>query len=171
MGVFEGAMRGRRPDGWWYPWLFVGGMGVVVLANAAMVAIALGTWTGLETEGHYQKGLEYNRNLAAAEAQAALGWTLTLDAAPTARSGESHVVDLHLVLADRDGRPLNNLDVSVMLIRPTHEGFDQEVRLLPAGDGAYAATVKLPLPGQWEARVLAARGDIQFQEVRRLQLP
>lgn len=164
-------MRSKRADGWWYPWIFVGGMAFVVLVNGIMVFFALNTWTGLETVGHYQKGLEYNRDLAAAKAQAALGWTFKLDATPTASSGKSRDIDLRLTFSDRDGRPLDGLDISVLLIRPTHEGFDREIRLQPAGRGLYTAQATLPLPGQWTARILAARGNAEFQDVKRLRLP
>lgn len=171
MALTEGSPRGKRADGWWYPWIFVGAMALVVVVNGIMVAIALGTWTGLETEGHYQKGLEYNRNLAAAEAQAALGWTLTLEAAPIARDDKRRTVDLRLAFADRDGRPLDGMKVSVVLMRATNEGFDREVHLDPIGDGIYGARAVLPLPGQWEVRVLARRGETEFQDLKRLVLP
>ena len=169
--MLEGVMRSKRADGWWYPWIFVGGMAFVVLVNGIMVFIALNSWTGLETEGHYQKGLEYNRDLAAAKAQAALGWTFALEAEPTASAGKNRTVDLRLSFADRDGQPLDGLDVSVLLMRPTHEGYDQTIPLKPAGGGLYEAQATLPLPGQWSAHVLAARGDSEFQDEKRLRLP
>ncbi len=171
MTMLEGVMRIKRTDGWWYPWLFVGGMAFVVLVNGIMVFIALNTWTGLETEGHYQKGLEYNQDLAAAKAQAALGWTFALEAVPTASDGKARTVDLRLSFADRDGLPLDGLDVSVLLMRPTHEGYDQKVSLKPAGRGLYEAQATLPLPGQWSAHVLALHGDSEFQDKKRLRLP
>ena len=51
----------------------------MLLANGAMIWLAFATWTGLETEGAYQKGLAYNRTLEEAEAQAALGWQVDLE--------------------------------------------------------------------------------------------
>lgn len=170
MTMLEGVMRSKRADGWWYPWIFVGGMALVVLANGIMAFIALSTWTGLETEGHYQKGLDYNRNLAAAEAQAALGWTFELEAVPAGSTGKQRDLDLQVAFRDRDGHPLDGLEVSVLLQRPTHEGYDQEVRLKPNGPGLYAEQVTLPLPGQWAAHILAARGASEFQDEKRLRL-
>ena len=53
----------------WIPYAFLGFFAVVLLANGAMIWLAFATWTGLETEGAYQKGLAYNRTLAETEAQ------------------------------------------------------------------------------------------------------
>ena len=61
-------MAGARPRGWWYPWIFVGAMAVVVVVNGILAWLAVGTWTGIETEDHYRKGLAYNENLAAEQA-------------------------------------------------------------------------------------------------------
>ena len=62
----------------WIPYAFVAFFGVVLLANGTMIGLAFATWTGLETEGAYQKGLAYNRVLDRARAQAALGWRVDL---------------------------------------------------------------------------------------------
>ncbi|HOT83126.1 MAG TPA: FixH family protein, partial [Candidatus Defluviicoccus seviourii] len=54
-----GAKASGRPPGWWYPWIFVGGMLIVVAVNAVMAIVAVGTFSGLETTDHYRKGLAY----------------------------------------------------------------------------------------------------------------
>ncbi|MBE0533298.1 MAG: FixH family protein [Rhodospirillales bacterium] len=158
-----------RADGWWYPWIFVAAMGVVVVVNGALVAFALGSWTGLETEGHYEKGLAYNRDLAAAQAQAERGWRLTFsldEVTADTRSGR-----ISAAFTDHDGRPLTDLDIRAVIRRPTAEGYDQEVPLASTGHGLYGASVVFPLPGQWEVRIHAYRGDAVFQESRRVRLP
>lgn len=171
MNTLQGILQKRRADGWWYPWIFVGAMGIVVLVNGVMVSIALNTWTGLETAGHYEKGLAYNQNLAAAKAQAARGWQLDFAATPLDSGSPAHEADLRARFADRDGQPLDGLEVTAFLIRPTHEGFDREVRFHPTGSGIYEARAILPLAGQWAVRIHAVLGDVMFQDVRRMRLP
>ena len=48
--------RPRQP-GWWYPWIFVGGMLVVIAVNGVLITMAVSTFSGIETEEHYRKGL------------------------------------------------------------------------------------------------------------------
>ncbi len=54
---------GSRPGDRYIPWLFVAFFAVVLAANGALIAIALGSFTGLTTEHAYDKGLAYNRTL------------------------------------------------------------------------------------------------------------
>ena len=87
-------------SGRWIPWAFVGGFGVVIAANVALILFSLGSWTGLETTDAYRKGLAYNDVLAAAEAQAARGWDHAID------YGDGR---LDVRLTDADGRELEGL--------------------------------------------------------------
>lgn len=163
-------MKKRRADGWWYPWIFVAAMGIVVLVNGTLVAFALGSWTGLETEGHYDKGLAYNRDLAAARAQAERGWRFQLAVEPADAGNGRRTATVSATFADDDGAPLDDLDVQAVVLRPTNEGLDQEVRLPAVGNGVYRAAVGFPAPGQWDVRIHAYRGDVVFQESRRIRL-
>ena len=113
---------------------------VVVAVNGAMIWLAMSSWTGLAANQSYDKGLQYNRNLAAAQRQAALGWRPRLAA--------------RLVAGDRAQRPSSLLHgcagparwpmprSSVELERPTSEGADFRVALVPAGPGIYRAYVR-----------------------------
>ncbi len=173
------AARVRQP-GWWYPWIFVGGMGLVIVVNAILVYFAVSSWTGLQTENHYRKGLAYNEALTAAREQELLGWTMAVafdpafegkrdgsaDGQPAAGTGE-----LSVRFNDRLGQPITDLEARAIVIRPTQEGHDQTLALRHVGEGHYASALTLPLPGQWEARILAHRGDQAFQKTRRLYVP
>lgn len=162
--------RRQRPDGWWYPWIFVAAMGVVVVVNGIMVAFALGTWTGLETDGHYEKGLAYNQDLAAARAQAERGWRVTFTLDGVAGVGDVRTARITVAFVDHDGKPLADLDVKAVILRPTSEGHDQQLGLAPVGRGVYASAVTFPLPGQWDVRIHAYRGEVVFQESHRVRL-
>ena len=130
----------------WIPWTFVGGFGVVVAVNAVLVVFAMTSWSGLETEQAYQKGLAYNETLAAVAEQEARGWNAKLSFAQTSeRSGH-----LALLLADEGGAPVTGLEITARVVRPTVTGYDQIVALAPAGGGRYGVDLDLPLAGQWQ---------------------
>ena len=162
--------RPRQP-GWWYPWIFVGGMLVVIAVNGVLITMAVSTFSGIQTEEHYRKGLAYNQALAAAEAQERRGWQMALTFTPESSADGRRQGDLAGTFVGKDGRPLDNLEVEAVLLRPTHEGFDVAVDLDHRGGGVYGATVFLPLPGQWDAHVHAHRDGDNFQETRRLSVP
>jgi nitrogen fixation protein FixH len=136
----------------WIPWTFVGGFGVVIAANLVLIVFALTSWSGLETEQAYQKGLAYNRTLDAISSQAARGWQGALSFEPSG-SGAGR---LALAITDAAGEPVDGLNVTARLIRPTHEGFDTVLALPAAGSGRYEAALYLPLAGQWRVEIEAS---------------
>lgn len=127
-------------------WYLIGGFGIVIAANAALVVFALSSWTGLETTHAYDRGLHYNDVLAAAEAQAARGWTSKLR-----YEGGRLTVQLN----DRDGNGIAGQRVAATFKRPTQEGYDQTVALRAEGGGRYGADVALPMLGNWDVHVRA----------------
>lgn len=140
---------GRRQKSWWIPWLFVGGFAIVLAVNGVMLTIALDSFTGIETEQAYKKGLAYNEQIDAAERQAELGWQVALAAE---QSGPSEA-RIALEVADRTGRPLDGAEVVASLVRPTQAGHDRSAALTPSAPGRYGATVALPLQGLWDLSV------------------
>jgi len=163
--------RKSRPDGWWYPWIFVAGMAVVVAVNGVLAVVAFATFSGLDTQDYYEKGLVYNQDLAAARAQAARGWRFEFALRDVRAEGDVRRGEIVATFATREGRPLDNLEVRALILRPTVEGFDREVPLAAAGNGIYTGRVDFPLPGQWTVRIHAYRGNDVFQESRRVRLP
>lgn len=127
--------------------------GIVIAVNLAFVFFALDTWTGLSTPNAYQKGLTYNQVLAARDAQRDLGWQGSLEL------GQRDTADsLTLTLTDRDGAPLDGLEVGGLLRRPTHEGLDQTLAWQGHGAGRYTVLVELPQRGNWDLEVTADDG-------------
>ena len=120
----------------------------------------------------YRKGLAYNTTLAAARAQQERGWQAEVAFTPrTDEARAATAAELTVGFVDRDGQPLRDLDVVAVLIRPTSEGIDVSVELDHRGQGVYGAAVALPLPGQWDVRIVAHRGADDFQETRRIIVP
>jgi nitrogen fixation protein FixH len=157
------AQAARRAR--WIPWMFVLGFAVVVAANGIMIHFALSTWSGLTASEPYTKGLRHNAELAAEARQAALGWS----AAHEFRAETGLAGRLVIVLADRDGNPVDGAEVSARLVRPAQQGLDRDVALAPASRGRYEAAVTLPLPGLWEIRYRVRRGADEFHAVARIE--
>jgi len=148
MSALSWMWRGGR----WIPLTLVGCFVVVLLVNGGMIVVAFATWPGLETTNAYQRGLAYNRQLEAAEQQAALGWKVDFAFVQDGpRKGT-----LQLDLEDRHGSVIRDADVRVRLVRPTHEGVDQTVALEHGVGGHYEADLALPLDGQWDIELAAA---------------
>lgn len=161
------ARRGNEqepPRDLWVPWLIVAGFGLVTLVNGILVYFAVSSFTGLQIEGHYQRGLNYNEALADERAQDALGWTVGIDFQEIG-GGRAR---LSVRAADRVGKPLNDAGVKVRLIRPVEAGHDMDVTLAAAGDGLYAADVELPLRGQWDIQAQIRHPSGNYSTAKRI---
>lgn len=142
----------------------------VVAVNGLLIYLALSTWTGIETEGAYQKGIAYNDVLSGAKRQAELGWTVK--AAIKTTQAPDTPQTIRAAYHDRTGAPITGLTVRAYLKRPVHEGFDQELMLTPTDGGRYQGHVRIPLPGQWELRLVARdTGGNVHQSVTRISVP
>jgi len=160
----------KKQDGWWYPWIFVAAFGVVFAVNGTMAFFAVDSWTGLETKGHFNEGIGYNTILEQREQQAALGWEadFTYESVPVADDPRAGIFRLHFT--DKAGQPVNGLYIDAVAMRPTHEGYDQIMIFTFRGDGTYASTKTLPLPGLWELRYTATRGAEVYKLRQRIQV-
>ena len=144
-----------HPDatsGRWIPWMFVLGFGVILAVNLALIVAAIRTFPGLDNPAPYDRGLAYNRVLAEATRQDAVGWRLdaTLDRA----SGE-----LVVRATDRDGAPLDGLALAGTFTRPVDSPVSVAVTLRAAGEGVYRAPLALPRAGQWILHLVATAAD------------
>ena len=148
----------------WVPMLFVGGFLVVIGVNGTLIYFAQDTFSGLETASPYERGLDYNKTLAAEAAQERLGWRLQTQLSEETEGTRS----LQIRLTDRDGRPLDGLEVVAHLVRPSNEGLDMTITPQPLGDGRYGASFALPAAGQWELRLVAQGDDVTWQHSERL---
>lgn len=163
----------KRPPGWWYPWIFVGGFAVVFAVNLTMVKVATSTFSGLAVERAFEKGNAYNAEIETERAQIALGWSADLAAADIrAVDGDAREVRWRFTVTDAQGQPVDGLVADAEIKRPTVAGHDMEMRLHPVGPGAYGAETILPFKGQWEVRLIAKRGgEIRYRLRQRVQVP
>lgn len=160
-------MTAERRPGWWYPYIFVAGFMVVLLVNFTMAYFATSTFSGLATEGAYEKGLTYNKSIEAARKQDEMGWTVESKVEPTA----NHGVHVTVTYRDRDGHAVEDLAVKAQMIRPTAKGYDRDVVLARVSPGAYATVQDLPLSGVWDMNVVAKGKDVSHGMSRRILVP
>jgi len=157
--TLRGLVKRHLRDSAWIPWAFVGGFVVMFAANGALIYASFRSWTGLETESPYERGLRFNETIADSRRQSELGWRGEVRVAAD-RSGGSL---LEVALKDRAENPVTGATVHAQMVRPTAAGHDFEMMIPERGDGLYATTVTPPLPGQWEARVFVERGGDRFR--------
>ena len=155
--------KARRLLPHWVPMLFVAGFLVVIAVNGTLIYFAQDTFSGLETASPYERGLDYNRTLAAQAEQDRLGWRSQAEI-----TGENAARSLQVRMTDRDGRPLDGLALSAYLVRPINEGLDLTIAPHPLGDGRYVASFTLPAAGQWELRLVAQGDGVTWQHSERL---
>jgi nitrogen fixation protein FixH len=161
-------MAKERKDGWWYPWIFVGGFAVIITVNGIMMYFAFTSWTGLETKEHYVKGLAYDANVEGARKQADLGWTVKLSIDSEAVDDKKRKVSFETQFLDDQGNPVAPLNARAFFVRPTSEGLDKELTAQLTAPGIVSGEVVLDLAGQWDVRIHAESQGRQYQHVQRV---
>ena len=148
--------------------MFIAFFGVMMAVNGAMAYFAVTTFSGEDVSQPYQKGLEFNKTLAARAAQAKLGWHVAVDLERSAGAGGTVAV----TIKGKDGAALDGLTVNAFLRRPTDATMDKTMPLSASGNGVYSAAVPALAAGQWDviAQTTAADGTA-FEAHRRIDLP
>jgi len=123
---------------------------IVLVTDAYMIYKAVSTFGGLETDDAYRKGLAYNDRIAAANAQAKRGWRDQLNYLP-------HTKRLRIVLLDRDGAGVSNLNMTASIGRPATNRFDRQLSFVQTGPGIYEAETPTIESGWWTVEVQAKR--------------
>lgn len=158
--LFSRPLTGRVVIG-----TFVAGFLIVIAVNGLMAYFAVSTFTGVTTAEPYTRGLRYNRELAAAEAQVALGWTVR----SAFRAEGERRGTLTVTATDRDGKALR-VEAEALFVRPVERGLDFSAPLAERAGGEYVAELEFPRPGQWEARIVLRRGDDAYRQIVRVQV-
>jgi nitrogen fixation protein FixH len=132
---------------------------VVATVNAIFIVSALRTHPGLSEDNAYQAGLAYNRVLADAEAQRALGWRLTLDETTDGR--------LAFRLGDRHDDAVIVEAATAQLRRPGRQAADRVIALVGDGPGLWHAPVADLTPGNWDVHVEFMRAGASVYRAER----
>ena len=99
---------------------------------------------------------------AAAQASAALGWTVRATAQGP---------NVALAVADRRGAPVSGLTGRVVVARPQVARALDTLAFVEAPAGTYTVALPAPAPGLWDVAFDALRGPDRFLGSARLSLP
>jgi nitrogen fixation protein FixH len=143
----------------WIPWTFVAFFGVVTAVNAVMIWFALTTFTGLDRNEPYVRGVGYNDVLEEERRQDALGWSAAVEATPDR---------LALDVTDGLEQPLRGAQVWAQVKRPVNAELDFTTDLAAVRPGRYVAFVDWPAPGRWDVLVTIEQDGRYYQHHRRL---
>jgi len=139
--------------------------GAMFIANGALIYIALSTLHGEEMENSYDASQAYNSQIAAARAQAALGWTVDLSTRDEG-GGERVVADFR----DRSGAAISGLEVRARFVHPFDRTADREAALASDG-GAYEGVAGPLHAGRWTLVIEARQnGQVKFTSDNQITL-
>lgn len=155
----------------WIPWAFVGFFAVVAAVQAVMIWLAIESFSGLGTDSPYERGLGYNRTLAAEAAQVALGWQVGLVWEAGTTASDPGAGRLTLELADKSGAPLGDATAHAILHRPVGPELRVEARLIEETPGRYAAMLILPAAGNWDVDLDLLAGTDRYHLTQRIFAP
>lgn len=117
--------------------------GVIITVNMVMAYFANSTWSGLVVANGYVASQSFDRDLAKARAQEALGWNVAFTHRPDR---------INIAFADKNGRAIETLSLTGALERTVTDKQDQQLTFTPMGGGVYSAPAKLT-PGVWEVEI------------------
>jgi len=138
--------------------MLAGFFGVMLAVNFYMAREAVLTHPGLDIAHPYDAGVAYNKEIAAAKAQEALGWSVGLS-----RSGQGAATALTVTVKDKDGQPVNGLEAALHFVYPATSRLDKTVPAAEIADGVYAGAAELR-PGHWDVDVdLKRNGEQAFR--------
>jgi len=141
--------------------------GIVFLTNAVMVVMALSTMPGTVVESSFKAGNDFGRDIAAFQAQAALGWRAEADVIRQADGA----IGVAVHLRDDKGAAIPDLVVTARLGRPTSKRTDQQLALSEQGAGRYGAAFTNQGQGLYDLEMIASRAGARvFRTINRIDL-
>ncbi|MCK1290264.1 MULTISPECIES: FixH family protein [unclassified Bradyrhizobium] len=126
--------------------MLVAFFGVVIGVNVTMMKLAIATLPGTDVDSPYAAGLIYDREISAAQDQAARKWQVN---GHIERRADGNAV-LQVEARDAAGHPVSGLKFGGRLERPTDKRADLAVELSEAGIGIYRGNAASVAPGQWD---------------------
>ena len=138
--------------------ILVAFFGVVIGVNVTMMKLAIATLPGTDVDSPYAAGLAYDREISAAQDQAARKWKVS---AHIDRRADGNA-ELQVEARDAADEPLTGLKFADRLERPTDKRADLAVELSEAGIGIYRGSASAVAPGQWD---LVIEGDARGERV------
>jgi nitrogen fixation protein FixH len=125
--------------------IFCSFFGIIFAVNAVFMHFAFSTFGGIDKAGAYRANFLMTREIAAAEKQDKLGWTVN---GSIKRTGASQA-RIEIAAKDRNGHYVDIKSIEAELRRPADQRQDGAVHLKPVGMGRYAGEATHVGPGNW----------------------
>ena len=140
-----------------------------MLLDIAFVTLAKMTYTGVYTENHYKKGMDFNKIYSSEIYKGEHSWHSNFTVNKTTLKDEIKLSlkintpqELNFYLTDHKNNPISNAKVIGKLIRPVTDKHDSAFTLQEVSKGNYSAKISFPLRGQWHIRVKAMLDDKEY---------
>lgn len=146
-----------------FPLAIVGGIGLTVAVNMAMVWSAVATFPGKAGRDGFELSNRYNAVLDREARQAALGWTVRAQADAKGRPV--------LTVTDASGQPFATARVEAIASRPLGAEQATALAFTDHGAGRFVADQPLGLSGQWDLAITASTGGRAVTVTRRVHVP
>lgn len=143
----------------WFPVGLIVAMAMVFAVNGYMIYDALTTFPGIAGQDGFDLSNNYNRVIATAQQQAALGWQIKADVTAT------HYPVLRLT--DRNGAPLPAAVIDAQAERPLGSPDTTTLTFQPIGDGGFQANTTL-FSGQWDIMLTVHAEGRLYSATRRV---
>lgn len=154
----------RAVTAWrFFPLAIVGGIGLTVVVNAAMIWSAIATFPGRAGRDGFELSNKYNLVLDRQALQSNLGWSVAASVSPQGRP--------LLRVTDATGQAFPGTLVAAVATRPLGDRHATELVFADHGDGRFVADQVLALPGQWDLAVTATAGERTLTITRRVHVP
>ncbi len=116
---------------------------------------------------YYKKAMNWDQTQRQQAASDALGWAATF--AVVKAPGAQTVTRIRL--ADRDGAPVSGAVLEAVCFPNVRSNDRRTVQFKEGEPGVYESAIAYPLPGRWEFRLSAVRGDSKFIATKELTVP
>ncbi|MBI5892383.1 MAG: FixH family protein [Deltaproteobacteria bacterium] len=157
-------MKQSKKSPW--PFIITAFFSVILIVNIYLVYAAAKSYDGLVFANYYERGLKYNDVIQQEKRQRELGWNLDLSVGLS----EKNKVLARIFLTDKNELPIDSATAKLEFIRPTSAGKDTVIELDNTGKGVYAGEVILPSSGNWDVKIMIAKGEDRFEETKRIRI-
>lgn len=139
------ASEGRKITGRTVLLALLGFFGIIFVANGILIYLAFSTFSGLESRSAYESGLLFEQQVAAANIQAELGWSVDADIARE----PSGLVTVTVTVRDRHDAPVKGVAFRAEFEHRANRSHDHALMLVETETGVYRGSVADVDRGQW----------------------
>jgi len=151
------------------PYYFIALIGTFMLLDFAFVTLAKLTYTGVYTENHFKKGVDFNKIYSSEvyigdnswNSQVTLNQTILKDTIKLPLEINAPQ-ELNFHFTDNQNKPIKDAIVIGKLLRPVTDKYDTEFNFHEVSKGLYSTKVSFPIKGQWHIRIKAVSDNKEY---------